>query len=101
MLAPLSLSEPDWISTVPDPEIGIAPPIPPPPKFMTSAPLSTIALPAPTRKAELPAPHCIVAPLSIVTAPPSALAPVITVVPATASAEPDPEKAPGMVAAPL
>ncbi len=93
MLTPLSLSEPDCTSTVPDPEIGMAPPMPPPPKFITRAPLSTTALPPPTRKAELPSPHCIVAPESIVTLPPMPLAPVMTVVPLTASAEPLPEMA--------
>ena len=81
MLAPDWVREPLSILTVPAPEIGIAPPMPLPPKFMMSAPLSATALPPPTRNAELPAPHCIVAPLSITTAPPSALAPVNTTVP--------------------
>ena len=101
VLAPLSFSEPDWSSTVPDPEIGTAPAMPPPPKFITSAPLSITLLPAPTRNPGPPAPHCMVAPGSMVTLPPIALAPVITTVPATASADPPPLKAPGIVAEPL
>ncbi len=97
MLAPLSFSEPDCSSTVPDPEIGIAPAMPPPPKFIVSAPLSTTALPPPTRNAGPPLPHCIVAPGSMVTLPPTKPVPVTTTVPATASTEPVPEKLLGLV----
>ena len=100
MLAPLSFSEPDCSSTVPVPEIGIEPAMPPPPKFIVSAPLSTTELPAPTRNAGPPEPHCMVAPWSIVTFPPTKPVPVITVVPPTISTEPVPEKLFGVTTEP-
>ena len=92
MLSPESFSEPFWISRRPVPRIGIAPETPPPPKFMTSAPSSTTALPPPTRNAGPPVPHCIVAPLSITTAPLRKLVFVTTIMPATTRADPPPEK---------
>ena len=77
------MNEPDWIVTLPVPEIGTAPTTAlPEPKFITSEPLSATASPAPTRKAPpVPLPHCSVAPVLMVTAPPSTLVPVTMAVP--------------------
>ena len=62
---------------LPVPEIGIAPVRPPPPKSITSEPLSTTASPAPIRNAPpVPLPHVSAAPLLTVTAPPRMLVPV-------------------------
>ena len=91
VLTPALFSDPDWSSKLPLPEIGIVPPTPPPPKFSTSAPLSMTPPEPPIRNVGLPAPHCSVAPLSILTVPPIALPdPANTTAPATTSTDPLP-----------